>query len=141
MKPLLIWLAIVAVVFGGFALVSTALQETSRVFVAIDTSVDMETRADEIRRELDRIDDRDDAEFALANVSSQRSNSGLVHSWQSELRWDGVALFGGCSFAEVESFPEATDADDRILVTTSASVDADSCDTSALVGWEIVLLD
>jgi hypothetical protein len=45
-------------------------------------------------------------------------------------------LFAPCSFDEIDSFPEAADADDRILVTTS-----DSCDTSALVDWEIVLLD
>ena len=135
MKPFAIWLAIVAVVFGGYALVSSSLQETSRVFVAVDTSVGMAAYDDEIRRELDRIDDRDDAEFALANVSNQRSNSGLVHTWQSQLRWNGAQRFGPCSFADIELSPEATDADDRILVTTSA------CDTTALVDWEIILLD
>lgn len=135
MKPFAIWLAIVAVVFGGYALVSSSLQETSRVFVAVDTSVGMAAYDDEIRRELDRIDDRDDAEFALANVSNQRSNSGLVHTWQSQLRWNGAQRFGPCSFADIEATPEATDADDRILVTTS------DCDTSALVDWEIILLD
>ncbi|HSL72921.1 MAG TPA: hypothetical protein VK853_00535 [Ilumatobacteraceae bacterium] len=136
MKPFAIWLAIVAVIFGGYALVSSSLQETSRVFVVVDTSLGMETKDDEVRRELDRIDDRGDAEFALANASSRPSNSGLVHTWQSDLRWDGAPRFGPCSFADIESFTEATDADDRILITTS-----DSCDTSTLVDWEIILLD
>ena len=135
MKPFAIWLAIVAVVFGGYALVSSSLQETSRVFVVVDTSVGMAAYDDEIRRELDRIDDRDDAEFALANISSRPSNSGLVHTWQPQLRWNSEQRFGGCSFADIESFTEATDADDRILVTTSA------CDTTALVDWEVILLD
>jgi hypothetical protein len=134
-KPFAIWLAIVAVVFGGYALISASLQETSRVFVVVDTSVGMATYDDEIRRELDRIDDRGEAEFALANASNQRSNSGLVHTWQPQLRWNGAQRFGPCSFAAIESFDEAADADERILLTSSA------CDTSTLVDWEIVLLD
>jgi hypothetical protein len=133
-KPLLIWLAIVAVVFGVFALVSTALQETSRVFVFVDASFPMDGKDDDIRAELDDIDDRDDAEFALA--FGRRNDSERLHSWQPELTWTTQPLFAPCSFAEIDSFPEAADADDRILVTTS-----DSCDTSALVDWEIVLLD
>ena len=135
MKPFAIWLAIVAVVFGGYALISSSLQETSRVFVVVDTSVGMAPLDDEIRRELDSIDDRDDAEFALANVSSRPSNSGLVHTWQSQLRWNSAPRFGPCSLDDIESFSEAADADDRLLITT------DECDTSALVDWEIVILD
>jgi hypothetical protein len=134
-KPFAIWLAIVAVVFGGYALISASLQETSRVFVVVDTSVGMATYDDEIRRELDRIDDRGDAEFALANVSNQRSNSGLVHTWQSQLRWNGAQRFGPCSFADIESFAEVSEADERILVTSAA------CDTSSLVDWDVVVLD
>ncbi len=134
MKPLLIWLTIVAVVFGGYALVSTALQETSRVFVFVDASFAMEGKDDEIRAELDELDDRDDAEFALA--FGRRNDSELLHSWQPELTWTTQPLFAPCSFDEIESFSEAADADDRILITTSGS-----CDTSAFVDWEIVLLD
>jgi hypothetical protein len=133
-KPLLIWLAIVAVVFGVFALASTALQETSRVFVFVDASNPMSPVWRDVPSELDKIDDRDDAEFALARGQSRSSE--LVHTWQPELRWSNVEPFAPCSFDEIDSFPEAADADDRILVTTS-----DSCDTSALVDWEIVLLD
>jgi hypothetical protein len=133
-KPFAIWLAIVAVVFGGYALVSASLQETSRVFVFVDASNPMEGRDREIRAELGDIDDRDDAEFALA--FGRRGTSELVHSWQSNLRWTTQPLFAPCSFDGIESFPEAADADERILITT-----ADSCDTSTLVDWEIVLLD
>jgi hypothetical protein len=133
-KPFAIWLAIVAVVFGGYALVSSALQETSRVFVFVDASNPMDGLDDEIRAELDDIDDRDDAEFALA--FGRRNDSELVHSWQPELSWSTQPLFAPCSFDGIDAFTEATEADDRILVTTSGS-----CDTSTLAYWDIVLLD
>jgi hypothetical protein len=132
-KPLAIWLAIVAVVFGGYALVASMLRETEQVFVFVDSSFRMEALNNEIIVELDRIDDRDDAEFALAR--GQDRGSELVHSWQPELRWSTTPLFAPCSFADINTFTEATDADERILITT-----AGSCDTSALAGWTIVEL-
>ena len=133
MKPLAIWLAIVAVVFGGYALVASLLRETEQVFVFVDSSFRMETLNNEIIVELDRIDDRSDAEFALA--LGQDRGSELVHSWQSELRWTSTPLFAPCSFADIDSFTEATDADERILITT-----AGSCDTSTLTDWTVVEL-
>ncbi len=133
MKPLAIWLAIVAVVFGGYAAVTIALQETDRVFVFVDASQPMELLDSEIVVELDRIDDRDDAEFALAR--GQDRSSELVHSWQTDLRWATTPLFAPCSFESIDTFAEASDADDKILITT-----AGSCDTSALADWEIIEL-
>ena len=133
MKPLAIWLAFVAVVFGVYAAVAASLQETERVFVFVDTSQPMELLDSEIVLELDRLDDRDDAEFALAR--GQDRGSELVHSWQPEFRWSTTPLFAPCSFAEIDAFTEAADADDKILITT-----AGSCDTSALADWEIIEL-
>jgi hypothetical protein len=132
-KPLAIWLAIVAVVFGGYALVASLLRETEQVFVFVDSSFRMEALDTEIVVELDRIDDRDNAEFALAR--GQDRSSELVHSWQPELRWTTTPLFAPCSFADIDTFTEADDADERILITT-----AGSCDTSALTGWTVVEL-
>ncbi len=133
MKPLAIWLAIVAIVFGGYALVTTSLRETEQVFVVVDASQPMERLNSRIVAELDRIDDRNDAEFALAHV--RRNNAELVHSWQGELRWTNTPLFAPCSFDGIESFPEAGAADERILITT-----AGSCDPSELTDWTIVEL-
>jgi hypothetical protein len=133
-KPLLIWLGIVAVVFGAYALVSASLEETEQVFVYVDASNPMEPVWRDVPAALERIGDRDDAEFALARGQSRGSE--LIHSWQPELRWSSVEPFAPCSFDDIESFPEAADADVRILVTTS-----ESCDTSTLTDWEIVLLD
>jgi hypothetical protein len=138
-KPFAIWLAIVAVVFGIFALVSASTQETSRVFVFVDASNPMGPVWRDVPSALDRLDDRDNAEFALARGQSRSSQ--LIHSWQDELRWSNVDPFAPCSFAEIGSFTEATDADERILVTTSASVDTADCDTTTLTDWEIILLD
>ena len=133
MKPLAIWLAIVAVVFGGYALVASLLSETEQVFVFVDSSFRMEALNNEIIVELDRIDDRDDAEFALAR--GQDRGSELVHSWQPDLRWTSTPLFAPCSFADIDSFTEVGDADERILITT-----AGSCDTSTLAGWTVIQL-
>ncbi len=139
MKPLGIWLAIVAVVFGGYALISASLQETSRVFVFVDASNPMGPVWRDVPAELDRLDDRGDAEFALARGQSRSSE--LIHSWQPELRWSVVEPFAPCSFDDIDSFAEAADADERILVTTAASTDTAACDVSTLVDWEIVLLE
>ena len=134
MKPLAIWLAIVAIVFGGYALATTLLRQTDQLFVFVDSSNPMELLNNEVIAELDRIDDRDDAEFALARGQEQ-SGAELVHSWQPELRWTTTPLFGRCSFEEIDSFPEATAADERILITTPGS-----CETTTLTDWTIVEL-
>lgn len=134
MKPFAIWLGIVVVVFGAYALVASSLRETTQVFVFVDSSQPMETVWSDVRRELDRIDDRSNSEFALAHGQSRSVE--LVHSWQSEIGFAGVTPFAPCSFDEIDRFDEAVDADDRILVTT-----AGSCPTDGLDGWQVVLLE
>jgi hypothetical protein len=133
-KPFAIWLAVVVVVFGGYALVASLLQDTSRVFVFVDSSNPMEAVWRDVPRELDRIDDAERSEFALAQGQSRATD--LVHSWQSELRLSGVTPFAPCSFDDIDDFTEAAEADVRVLVTTT-----NSCDTSALVGWDVILLE
>lgn len=139
MKPFAIWLAIVVVVFGVFGLVARSMQETTRVFVFVDASNPMGPVWRDLPRELDRIADRDDTEFALARGQSRSSE--LVHSWQEELRWSNVEPFAPCSFADIDSFTEAAEADERILLTSPASLDTDDCDPDTLADWEIVLVE
>ena len=133
MKPLAIWLAIVAVVFGAYAAITVALRDTEQVFVFVDSSQPMELLDRAIVTELDRIDDRDSAEFALAR--GQDRSSELVHTFQAELRWSTTPLFAPCSFESIDSFAEAGSADEKILITTPGS-----CDTTALADWTIVEL-
>jgi hypothetical protein len=133
-KPLAIWIAVVAVVFGGYALVTRNARGTEQVFVFVDSSNQMKPVWSDVRRELDRIDDADYSEFSLA--TGQSLGTELVHSWQPEFEFVGVEPFAPCSFDDVEQFPEAAEADKRILITTSAN----TCDTSAVVDWQIIQL-
>lgn len=135
MKPFLIWLAIVAVVFGVFAAVTVVTRDTTRIFVYVDASNPMVPVWADARRELDRIDDRDDSEFALA--FGRRNTNELAHSWQGSLALPGDVLpFGPCVLDAAGTIPEASEADERILITV-----ADSCDRDAFVDWQIVELD
>lgn len=131
MKPLAIWIAVVAVVFGGYALVTRNARDTEQVFVVVDSSFQMQPVWSDVRRELDRIDDAEYSEFALATEKE------FIHSWQPELELVGVEPFAPCGFEGVDQSAEAVEADRRILVTTSAN----TCDTTAFVGWEIIELD
>jgi hypothetical protein len=132
MKPLAIWIAFVALVFGGYAVATSLLRQTDKVFVVVDDSFFMESKGPQLQRELDRLDDRQHSEFALATIRDR--NATLVHDWQSQLTLDSFEPFGPCSFAEVDSFAEAARADERVLITTSSS----NCDTTALADWTIV---
>ena len=49
MKPLAIWLAVVAVVFGGYALITSATRDTTQVFVVVDSSFQMRCAAANVR--------------------------------------------------------------------------------------------
>jgi hypothetical protein len=130
-KPLLIWLAVVAVVFGGYALITAAVRETTQVFVVVDSSFQMRPVWTDVQLELDRIDDEDHAEFALA------TEKGPVHSWQSELVLVGVEAFAPCTFEGIDLSAEAVEADERILITTSDN----ACPTTALAGWDVIELE
>ena len=127
MKPLLIWSALVVVLFGGFSVVTTATRDTEQVFVVVDSSFPMREVWSRVPRQLDEIDDRDHAEFALA------TEKGVVHGFQDELVLGAVEPFAPCTFEGIDQYPDAANADERILVTTVGS-----CDTTALAGWTIV---
>jgi hypothetical protein len=130
MKPLAIWVVAVAVVLGGYAVVSSMLRETSRVVVVVDSSFPMTTVWSQVPGELDEIDGRDHAEFALATEKR------AVHSWRPELTLTGIEPFAPCTFETIESHPEVAEADELILITTPGS-----CDTGMLTeDWRVVEL-
>ncbi|MGB3734653.1 MAG: hypothetical protein WA964_06840, partial [Ilumatobacter sp.] len=134
MKPFVIWATGVLAAFAALAGVTTATRGTERVFVVVDTSQPMLDVIDRVPAELDRIARREYAEFALATVA-RRSRS--IHGYQSDIDWVNVdGAFDVCSFDDIDSFPEASTADERILITSR-----DSCDTSELDGWTIIELD
>jgi hypothetical protein len=129
MKPLAIWLLAVGVVFGGYAIATSLLRETTSVFVVVDSSFPMTAVWSQVPGQLDELDDEDHTEFALA--TEKRG----VHGWQSELTLTGIEPFAPCTFEGIGDYPEAADADELVLVTTPGS-----CDTSALTGWRIISL-
>jgi len=136
MKAFAIWLAIVAVIFGGYALITTMLRDTRQVFVFVDSSLQMKDVWSEVPRELDRIDDREYTEFTLAH--GQRQTRTVVSTGSSELTLVGVPPFAPCSFDGIDQYPEAQDADERILITTTDN--ACSEQVAALTDWTIIEL-
>lgn len=133
MKPLAIWAVGVVAAFGALTGVTVATRETEQVLVVVDTSFQMQPVLNRVPSELDRIDDREYAEFALATVSRRVE---VVHDFQAEFAFGNVEAFAPCDFAEVATLPEASTADERILITTSAN----ECPLDDLDGWTIVEL-
>ena len=138
MKSLAIWTTGVIVAFAALAGVTTATRDTEQVFVVVDTSFEMLGKEARVTAELDRIDDREYAEFALATVARR---SGEVHGYQDEFDWVSVEPAGPCSFDDLASFAEASSADERILITSVFARDAPSCSTSELSDWTIIEID
>jgi hypothetical protein len=129
-KPLAFWVIGLVIALGVFALVVNLVRETSRVLVVVDSSFPMTEVWDRVSGELDEIDDQRYSEFALATEKS------LVHSWSQELRLGAVTPFAPCDFGEIAAYTEIANADDLILITTSAS-----CPTKAFADWSVIFLD
>jgi len=133
MKPLVIWATGVVAAFAALAGVTTATRGTEQVFVVVDDSFPMQEVINRVPAELDRIGDREYSEFAFATVGRGGS---FVHGYQSDIDANPLAPFGPCSFDDFVDYPEASSADERILVTSS-----ESCFASELDGWTIIELD
>jgi hypothetical protein len=125
-RPLVVFLLGVAVVFGAIAAAIVLTRPTERVFVVVDSSFPMREVWSQVPRALDQIEDEGYSEVALATEKS------LVHSWQPSFRLRSGTPYAPCDFAEIETYPEALEADRRVLITTPAS-----CPTDALGGWEV----
>jgi hypothetical protein len=130
LKPLLIFLAGLVLVFGALALLISLSRDTERVFVVVDSSFSMGEVWRQVPGELDGIDDQSYSEFALATEKD------LIHSWQERLRFRDTSTYAPCDFSEIEAYDEAGEAGERILITTSGS-----CPTDALAGWTVITLE
>jgi len=128
-KPLLIWVTVVAVLFGGLGVLSSSLNETKRTFVLVDSSFEMTAVWADVRGAVADIGSREDHEFALATEKE------LVHSWADRLDVGGISPYAPCGFGDV-AYAEIDQADELVLVTTVGS-----CDRSLFEGWEIILLE
>jgi len=129
-RPLVIFLVGVALVFGAIAAAIVLTRPTERVFVVVDDSFPMRAVWDQVPRVLDAIEDEGYAEVALATEKD------LVHSWQSTFELRVPAPYAPCDFSEIDAYAEATEADARVLVTT-----ATSCPTDVIGEWDVRLLE
>ncbi len=135
MKPLAIWAVGVVAAFAALTGLTGATRDTDQVFVVVDTSQPMGGVLNRVPGELDRIDDREHTEFALAIVGATSTS---IHGYQSDLEWVDTEAFRPCSFEGINEFPAAASADERILVTNADNVAR--CSTSELDGWTIIQL-
>lgn len=129
MRPLLIFLAGVLVVFGTLALLIILSRPTERIFVVVDGSYPMRGVWSQVAGVLDDLEDESYAEFALA------TEKGLVHSWQDSLDLRAPVPYAPCDFTGIVDHPEAVQADERVLVTSDRS-----CPTDSLIDWRVITL-
>lgn len=132
MKPLAIWLAGFAILFGSYGGISHAMRSNDphRVLVVVDSSFPMTGVWDQVAAELDRIDDRRYAEFALATEKRP------IHSWANKLTLGAIDPFAPCGFDEVAAYPAVAEADEVLLITTDGS-----CERTGLPSdWTVVEL-
>jgi hypothetical protein len=129
LKPFAIFVAGLVIVFGAFAVVTSIVRDTGRVFVVVDSSFPMVEVWSQIPGTLDDIDNQRFSEFALATEKK------LVHSWRDTLQLGSTTPFAPCDFSEVETHGEIAEADDLVLITTGSS-----CPTDAFATWTVIVL-
>jgi hypothetical protein len=132
-RALAVWLPVLVLVFGGYAVASDrALSgDPQQVLVVVDSSFDMEPYWREAGAELDGLDGERYTEYALATEKDS------VHGFQAELgALDGVTPFAPCDAEDALALPEAADADRVVLVTAGGSC----LDTEAPGSWDRVIV-
>lgn len=126
MRPLVIFLLGVALVFGLLAAAIVVTRPSERAFVVVDSSFPMREVWSQVPGALEAIEDEGFVEVALATEKD------LIHSWQESFRLRQETPYAPCDLSDIEAYAEAAEADARLLITTAAS-----CPTSGLAGWEV----
>lgn len=129
MRPLLIFLLGVLLVFGVIAAAIVLSRPSERVFVVVDNSFPMREVWNQVPQALDAIEGEAYAQFALA------TEKGLVHSWQDSFTLRERTPYAPCDFEDIGAHTEAGEADARALITTSGS-----CSTEGLIDWRVIEL-
>ncbi len=130
MRLLLVFLVVVALVFGAIAAAIVLTRPTERAFVVVDDSFAMRRVWDQVPGVLRTIEDEGYAEVALATEKD------LVHSWRSDFELRAPEPYAPCDFSEIADYTEAQEADVLVLVTTAAS-----CPTDTLGEWDVRTLE
>ncbi len=135
MKALAIWLGIVVVVIGTFSVGYHLWRNSNpdRVLVVVDSSFPMEEVWRQVPGELDDIDNRRYAEFALVTEKE------AIHSWSDSLDLGDVTPYAPrdfTAFTEGDSYPEFDEATEVILIT-----DAAPSEVEGIADWKVVQLE
>lgn len=130
MRALSIYLVGLALIFGMLALLIVGMSGGSgRVFVVVDSSFPMRQVWAQVPGALDDIESQGYAAYALATEKAH------IHTWQEALVFRGDSPFAPCDLSEIDAYPEASEADERALITTS-----ESCPTDELTDWRVIVL-
>lgn len=125
MRLLLVFLVVVALVFGAMAVAIVLTRPTERAFVVVDNAFPMRAVWDRVPAVLAEIED-EYTEVALATEKS------LVHTWRPTFDLRAPAPYAPCDFSAIADYAEAQEAQVRVLVTTPGS-----CPTAGFDDWEI----
>lgn len=134
MKPLLLWLALAILGFGGLAGgYDNYLQDNPRrVAVVVDTSYDMAAVWPRVEPKLAEIGATRYSAFSL--VTDKR----LIHGWQARLRLNLAEPYGPRDFGklrELAAAPEIASADTVYFLTN-----APQSEIVPFSGWQLVPL-
>jgi hypothetical protein len=134
-KALAIWLGMAVAVMGTFAIGYNFWRTSNpeQVLVVVDSSFPMEEVWRHVPAELDDIDDRRYAEFAL--VTDKES----IHSWSDTLDLGDVTPFAPRDlerFSQDAPYPEFDEASEVILVTN-----ADPAEVEGITDWKVVTIE
>jgi hypothetical protein len=125
-RPLLVFLVGVALVFGALAAAIVLTRPSERAFVVVDSSFPMRAVWDQVPGVLDGIADEGYADVSLATEKD------LVHSWQPTFELPVLTPYAPCDLSGIGSYTEAQTADVRVLVTTP-----ESCPSDAYDDWQV----
>jgi hypothetical protein len=121
MKPFLVWLAIVILVFGGLGggYHAMLLQNPRKVLVAVDSSFQMKSAWSRVPNLLDSLDNDRYTVYTLVTEKNP------IHSWKSTLNLGALVPYAPLDLAKLtgpEKYPEIEQAAQKYLITTDQTL-------------------
>ena len=135
MKPFIIWLGLTLGIFsacsGAYHLYLT--QNPRKIFVAVDSSFQMNAVWQRVPAALAAIEQQRYAQFALATEKNR------IHGWSPRLQLGTLVPYAPRDFSKLEGgteYQEMADAAQKYLITTML----DAAQTEKLRGWQLIQL-
>ena len=135
MKPFIIWLSITLGAFGAcsgaYHLYLT--QNPRKIFVAVDSSFQMNAVWQRVPATLTTIEQQRYAQFALATEKNR------IHGWSPRLQLGTLVPYAPRNFSKLEGgteYPEIAEAAQKYLITTKL----DAAQTAKLRDWRMIQL-